>query len=80
MLHSEMNKGESIKVGNGLEVTMLRKNADGTATFSLTAKPGASFTFTNGSEQAQVLVGNKDGARAKLSIDAPRSVAIEKRS
>lgn len=80
MLHSEMNKGDSIKVGTGLEVTMLRKNADGSATFTLTAQPGASFTYSHGTEQAQVMVGNKDGARAKLSIDAPRSVAIEKHS
>jgi len=80
MLHSEMNKGDSIKVGTGLEVTMLRKNADGSATFTVTAKPGASFTYSHGAEQAQVMVGNKDGARAKLSIDAPRSVAIEKHS
>lgn len=80
MLHSEMNKGDTIKVGDGMEVTMLRKNADGSTVFSLTAKPGASFTYAHGAEQAKVVVGSKDGGRAKLSIDAPRDVAIKKHS
>ncbi len=80
MLHSEMNKGDTIKVGDGMEVTMVRKNADGSATFTLTAKPGACFTYSHGTEQAKVTVGSKDGGRSKLSIDAPREVAIKKHS
>lgn len=80
MLHSEMNKGETITVGASLEMTMLRKNHDGSTTFTVTAQPGASFTFAHGDEKAQVVVGTKDGSRTKLSVDAPRNVAIKKRS
>lgn len=80
MLHSEMSKGETLEIGSGLQVMLVRKHADGSATLTLMAKPGASLVLAYGDEQARLLVAEKDGARARLSIEAPRRVTIRKQA
>lgn len=77
MYHTEMNPGESLDVG-GMTVTVGRKQADGSAVLTVTAKPGAAFTFTSPTEQAKVTISDKEGSRTKLSVQADRSVPIRK--
>lgn len=78
MYHTEMNPGESLDVGNGMTVTVGRKQADGSAVMTVTAQPGAAFTFTSPTEQAKVTISDKEGSRTKLSVQADRSVPIRK--
>ncbi len=78
MYHTEMNAGDTLEIGNGLTVAVCRKHADGSAELKLTAKPGATFSFTLGNEKAEVFVSEKEGSRTKLSVQADRSVPIRK--
>lgn len=78
MLHTELERGDGLKIGNGLTLRLQRKHEDGSADFVLSCLPGSSFTYELDGQSACVEVRRKDGGRAKVSVDAPRSVQITK--
>lgn len=78
MFHTELERGDSLQIGSGLSVKLQRKHEDGSADFVLTCAPGASFTYAMGDESASVEVRHREGYRAKVAVDADRSVKITK--